>query len=856
MKNNKHSFDEILNSVRADEPSAAEVEQAAARVRQTLFGAGSADVSRITGCADYRSLFPSYLAKTISDARRMLVEDHVRDCGACRKALDEAKGVRPKVVPFVAAKKPASTPMYKWAVAAGLFAAVGASSWGILKFLFPGSSKAQVAAVQTINGGMLYNGSLPVNEGREIAANDTIRTPMGTRAVVKLEDGSLVEMNERSELSISKGWSGTTIRLDRGAIIVQAAKQRSGSLMVSTPDALVSVKGTIFSVNRGVKGSRVSVVEGSVQVDQRTRGTEMLKPGDQTTTDTSLGRVPVSEEVSWSKDAARYMALLAEFNVLSRKLDAIPGPGLRYSSNLIRYLPQDAMLYAAIPNIGNTIGEAKRVFDAQVKESPVMKDWWEKSTNAKTRAEMDEVIEKVQQLASYIGSEVVITMSSNKRPLGLAEVKREGLEEFIRQEVSKHGGKGPTVGRDYQIHKGVLIASGDPAALQEAVARIDAGGETSGTSAFRERIELAYREGAGWLLCANMEQLLGEKALRKESKSTPVDFGVDNLKYLVLERKDLAGKTQNVASLSFNEQRKGVMAWLGSPSAMSSLDFVSPDAGVAVGAVTKNPRMVVEEILAMARKNTSGGASDDKFIAEVRAKTGVDVVEDLAASLGSEFAFASDGPVLQSLSWKVAAEMYSPQRFQSAIEKLVEAVNHEMQQGKTQASVKLQTSQAEDRTFYSITVQGLPVEIHYTYVDGYLLAGANRALLLTAIKNRQNGYVLTRSEKFRSQLPYGSNPNFSAVVFHNVASALGPVAEQLKNMGYGTDEFRKGLDGVKDMAPGVIAIYGEPAKITAATHGDFFGMNLGMLAGIDKSGFGMMQMLSGGAMSGRRSKIK
>ena len=249
-----NDFDKILDSIRGEEPTAEQMEQAAARVRRNLFGAGSAGIARITGCADYRSLFPAHIDKSLSDARRMLVNDHIRECGGCRKAFDEARGVRAKVAPFAAPparKSSGGGPMFqKWAIAAGLFAAVGTSSWGILKWLLPGSTgSAQVASIQNIDGGMLYRGDLPVIEGRELGAGESIRTPIGTRAVVKLHDGSLIEVNERSELSVSRGWNGTTIRLDRGNIIVQAAKQRSGSLMVSTGDALVSVKGTIFSVN-------------------------------------------------------------------------------------------------------------------------------------------------------------------------------------------------------------------------------------------------------------------------------------------------------------------------------------------------------------------------------------------------------------------------------------------------------------------------------------------------------------------------------------------------------------------------------------------------------------------------------
>ncbi|BDC49676.1 hypothetical protein F183_A19920 [Bryobacterales bacterium F-183] len=839
------NFDEILDSFRDDQPTASQVEEAGARVRQQLFGAATSaatatEVSRITGCADFRTLLASYADGTLPEARRMLVQDHLRECGACRRALDEARGLRPKVVPFEVPRAPKKANNFqKWAIAAGMFAAVGTSSWGILKYLLPGSGKARnVASIQDVRGGSLYKGVTQVAQGLELAEAESIRTPMGTRATVKLEDGSLIEVNERSEISISKGWSGTTIRLTSGNIIVQAAKQRSGKLMVSTPDALVSVKGTIFSVNRGVKGSRVSVVEGSVQVDPASGGTQMLKPGDQTTTDPSLAKVAIKDEVAWSENSARYLSLLGELNALSQKIDAIPGPGLRYSSPLTRYIKPDTAVFVAIPNLGDTLAEAKKVFDRQLLDSPSLRKSWEEATNEKSRAATDEIITEIQQFASYLGPEVVLMLDgSTKSPIALAEVKRDGLAQFLEDKIAHHA-KGANTsqirGSVYEIHKNMLIFGKDSQTLKVMMSAVDQGG-LNAASPFRDRIEQAYQAGAGWLFCANMEQILGN---RVQKTSGVVDLGVDSAKYLVLERKQVSGKTQNVASLSFSEQRHGVMAWLAEPSALTSLDFVSPDAGLAFAAVTKRPRLVVEEMLALA-----GSKKDD--LADLKNKTGIDPVEDLAEPLGSEFAFASDGPVLQSLSWKLAVEMNGPQRFQQSVEKLIAAINKEQ----NKAQLKLETSEADGRTFYAVTAQGFPFAIHYTFVDNYLLAGANRALLVTAIKNRQNGYVLTRSEKFRSQIPYGANPNFSAIFYHNVAGALAPVADQLKSTGYGTDEFRKGLDSVGSMAPGMVAIYGEPTRITAATHGDFFGLNAGMLAGLDKGGAGMLGMLTGATTS-------
>src|SRR5437660_6282178 len=145
-------------------------------------------------------------------------------------------------------------------------------------------------------------------------------------------------MDEGAGVGGSMGPKGRSIQLERGNIIIQAAKRESGHLYVAAQDCRVSVTGTVFSVNAGMKGSRVSVIEGEVRVAEA--GAEkVLHSGDQLTTNASLATVPVKQEIAWSQNLDKHLALLAEFAHLSNKLQAVQLQGLRYKSTVLGTLP-------------------------------------------------------------------------------------------------------------------------------------------------------------------------------------------------------------------------------------------------------------------------------------------------------------------------------------------------------------------------------------------------------------------------------------------------------------------------------------------------------------------------------------
>ncbi|MBI4907804.1 MAG: FecR domain-containing protein [Acidobacteria bacterium] len=833
-------FDEILNQVQQSQPDDATVAEAGERVRRTLFGAGASGVTAIRGCEDFRTLMPAYLQRTLSDARRMLLEDHVKECVACRKALDHERGVsKPSVIPIAGMRPKRAALVPRWAIAAALAVCAGGAVYAMrysLMAVLDSSPRATVAAVD----GMLYrlnnSGPLAATEGFAITDGQEVRTASGSRATLTLWDGSRVEMNERAELSVARGWRGTTIRLDRGHIIVQAAKQKQGRLYVATGDSEVSVKGTIFSVNKGTLGSRVSVVEGEVQVSHNGRS-EALKPGEQARTSQVLESAPVAEEFAWSKDSARYAALLGELAILGKKLEAIPAPGLRYNSRLLVYVPEDARMFAAMPNVGLMLAQARQVLDERLNSSEVLRSWWGSAQNKDMRAGVEMMLDKLKELSAYLGEEIILTLQGEPDyPVIFAEVKSEaGLRTFLDRELTAANVKGAV---PYAIRNNILILSDKPAHLQAGEMMVARGGAAAGP--MRARIEQTYRNGASWLFASNLEQITG-KFVPNKSRHAMMDLGFDSAQSVIVERREIAGRTENRATLQFKGERKGIAAMLGNAGPISTLDFITPEAGAVASLVVKQPRALVEELMNLASRNSSNGHS---AVAKFESTTGLRLLDDLAGPIGSEITIALDGALIPVPNWKLALEVNSPQRLQTTLEKLIEVANQEAPANMPRlAMVK---EDVNGRTFYKLSGGNLPWEAHWTYVDSYLLMGASRALLTDAMQKRQMGLSLVRSEKFRSLLPTGSNPNFSGLFYQNLAGVVSPLADTLQNFINLSPEQKQSLQTVKEMQASLIAVSAEPDRIVASTTGNLFGLPLGSIL----SGLPMNQK------SGQRAPMK
>jgi len=286
-KRNPDALDRAVSAMRGDEPDGKEVGAAGERVWSRMKSDLKDEGEQIRGCADVEKLLPAFAAGQLAQARALLVENHLRECVDCRRLAHAVPKQDTAWTPVVPAGP--RWGFRQFAMAASILVVLGLSAYFMNQWFF-GAPAGMRAKVESAQGGIYLvadNSEHMLRPGDELAEGQLIRTAGGAHAFVQLRDGSVVEMSERTEFSVSMRRKDTTVDLDQGRIIVQAAKRRTGHLYVLTPDARVSVTGTVFAVNAGMKGSRVSVIEGEVHV-AHAGIKNILHAGDQVATSASI----------------------------------------------------------------------------------------------------------------------------------------------------------------------------------------------------------------------------------------------------------------------------------------------------------------------------------------------------------------------------------------------------------------------------------------------------------------------------------------------------------------------------------------------------------------------------------------
>ena len=526
-------------------------------------------------------------------------------------------------------------------------------------------------------------------------------------------------------------------------------------------------------------------------------------------------------------------------------------PPASYTSELrmLPLVPADTAGYLALPNLGETVGEAWTVVQERVAANGVLAEWWQEAVVAQgMEPELESLVTRVRDLGSFLGDEVVVAIPSEELgqdvPVLLAAVTSGALDDFLAQEAErlrqKHGDDVlvlvndlaalPAAGTGDAFYVwtggGYLVASPDPARLAQAAAAA-LGTAPSGFpgTAFHDRLTRTYRDGVEWLLAADLSRVVGG-ADDPSLEAT----GFADLQHVVIERHRQEETTRTRALLAFDGPRHGVASWLAEPAPMGALDYVSAQAPLMAAFVVRDPASLLEELA-----GTLPEGDLTAVFTELEAELGVDLRRDVIASLGGELALAIDGPMLPTPSWKLIVEVYDPARLQSALELLAARAG---EQTAGEATVTLTAGEVRGRTAYTLTVAGESggqVSVSYLFDDGYLIAAPSTALLDRALQTAAAGTSITTSEIFRGLLPDNGETHFSAVVFQDLGSVLGE-GSGLPSTGSqeGDPDLSTFLAAAREAPPMLGWAYGreDSIELAATTGGGPLGFGLwGMLTG-------------------------
>ncbi|MXX75380.1 MAG: hypothetical protein F4Y77_08250 [Holophagales bacterium] len=883
---------ETAQAIAAERP-AADVEAAAAeRVRQALATAAAGTEtpeatidanSTLSSCADYQARMPAMVAGTLPEAQRLLVEDHTRECIPCRKHLQAVRAGRAVSDAPGGPAAPARVGRY-YAAAAAMVGVTVAGVWLSQRVLLP--PQDGIVQVQSVDGRLFVAGDdrgtdlVPLGPGDAVDGGDRVRTGAGSRAVLELADGSRVEAAGLTTFRVDARRSGHRVRVDRGSVIVQAAQQENGSLIVSTEEMLVAVKGTIFAVTHGVKGSRVSVIEGEVEVEKG-RERHSLLAGDQFRSRPTLVAMTLQEEVGWSQDADRYLALLEEFKSLRSELNQLmEAAPPRHSTRLLDLMPADTKIYVAMPNAPATLSDLFELVRSRIESSDLLAEWWAEFEASGAVGTIDDVIGLLGELGETMGDETVVALAggiadNTARPLMVTEVSdaaalREALEGHLEELSDAMGEEGtPVIVEDLDAaeeSEGALLvwiaddlaaASPSLAALRTVAAHRDGTANPFVGSRLHGRLAERYAAGAELLAAVELATVVAELADSDDADGDDgggddgdaggfAFTGLDHVEDLVASRTQDGDRANLTATLSFDGQRSGMVSWLSEPGTNGALDFFSPDASFVAAGVIEDPLTIYDEFLDFI---AGLGGEMDAPPAEIESELSMSIRTDFLEHLGGEYAAGIDGPVLPSPTWKAVASVYDAEALQNSIETLARKANDRLENEGLGAAVMLDEQESGGRTVYRLTVaidddgedgedtgddedeetlEGVleslveTPEIFYTYFDGYMVSASSVATIDTAIRYRGSGASLTSSQQFLDLLPENGYADFSAIVYNRLAETASELFDLLPTDVVGDDQqevVQAIEESISNQGPSLYTVYAGRSELVVTSSG-------------------------------------
>lgn len=810
MKDN-HSNDngivDAIDAVKTDQPAAAEIAAAGDRVRAAIAAQQSQQAGEAQSAPswnsidDYVAAIPAYLAQQLSASQTLLFEEETRRSVPLRRALNTARQQADRPSVSATDSTPSKRLPYRWLAAAAAVAVVAVALIIAVPDL-PSLDQTRVAQIDEIDGQLyqLVDGHLEaLAAGTWVDGQQRLRSANGSSAIITLDDGSQIEVDERSEISMTRRGSGNRIDVSRGRILVAASPQGSGTLDVFTNEFMVSVTGTIFEVAHGAKGSRVAVVEGEVNV-LLSGNTTSLTPGQAMGSRMDFLALNVEDEIAWSRDADQYISMLQEVAALQQDLEAILDTQPRYSTRLLNLAPADTAVYIAVPNAPEQISEVYDVVRARAQSSQILAEAWAELEFASEGQHLDLMMSWLREIGSTLGDETVfaITMNSiagepHSVPVVLSEVDAEAFTASFDYQLQQLRDVLAAEGHDEELeialitdasealdgqlsillYEDLLVATVDAATMLQMQSIVEDQGSAFMDTELHGLLETSYELGTQMLGAVSIQSLL----IPIEEADAELDAaGLSNAQYLVAQHQQQGGNTTITADLYFSSPTTGAMAWLATPAPMGSLEFFSADTTLAAAMLLREPVSILDEL----------GEID--MPEDVDAAAELELFYSVIAVLGGEMAIGLDGPALPTPAWKAVIEAYDAEVLQAGIEQSIAQFNDYSAANSLGATITIATANVDGFSGYEVELtvdesvavgEWDSVSFNYVFVDGYLVAAPDTALIDRAIGFYESGSNLPTDKAFRDLLARDGYLDFSAVYFSRLGQLLNDITQNL-----------------------------------------------------------------------------
>src|SRR5277367_5136 len=471
-----------------------------------------------------------------------------------------------------------------------------------------------------------------------------------------------------------------------------------------------------------------------------------------------------SPAVSWTDELKKYPGLLPEFSKLLDKLQRdLHYPAARNESRLLPLLPESTTYYAAFSNYGDAIHQGLAIFQKELQDSAILRDWWTHGQIAASGTQYVDGLDKLSQLHQYLGEEIVVAGAmdaDHPKLLVIAEARKPGLKPLLQQWIAQITYKSAPSVRvlDEQelatakekagvddlivlVRNDFVVASSDLATLRSFNAKLAKGSREFASTPFGERITKEYANGVTILAATDLHKIVSQISPSKDVQTSLQRTGFADVKYLVWEHTTVASQPISQAELSFSAPRRGPAAWLANPVPLGSMDFVSPKAIIAGTIVLENPAIIFDDVEMLA-----GESKADAFAALEQGEKALklSLKDDLLAHLGGEITVELDEVNGPKPSWKTFFKVDDAPHIQRTLGTLL-------------ALAHVETTQTEDGgvTYYNLRVPSgkTTTEVAYAFVDGYWIIASGHDAVAEAVQLHASGASLGKSQKFLAALP-------------------------------------------------------------------------------------------------------